>query len=94
MKRINHSEAFSADGACTNQAESLFSRFRRAEIGQYHHGASVYLIRYAREIAWCEDHRRESNGAQFRRILTVAANSGPSVDFCGYWQRRKPLIAA
>ena len=30
-KRINHSIAFSDDGACTNQAESYFSRLRRAE---------------------------------------------------------------
>jgi hypothetical protein len=35
-KRINHSEAYSTDGACTNQAESFFSRLRRAEIGIHH----------------------------------------------------------
>ena len=35
--RINHSEAFSWDGACTNQAESYFSRLRRAVDGQHHH---------------------------------------------------------
>jgi transposase-like protein len=29
-KRINHSIAFSDDGACTNQVESFFSRLRRA----------------------------------------------------------------
>ena len=33
-KRINHSVAFSDDGACTNQAESYVSRLRRAEFGQ------------------------------------------------------------
>jgi hypothetical protein len=33
MRRINHRRAYSADGACTNQAESYFSRLRRAEIG-------------------------------------------------------------
>ena len=32
-KRINHSEAYSHDGACTNAAESFFSRIRRAEVG-------------------------------------------------------------
>jgi hypothetical protein len=37
MKRINHREAYSKDGACTNQAESYISRLRRAEIGQHHH---------------------------------------------------------
>jgi hypothetical protein len=32
MKRIDHSQAYSFDGACTNQAEEYFSRLRRAEI--------------------------------------------------------------
>jgi len=32
-KRINHSIAFSDDGACTNQAESYFARLRRAGWG-------------------------------------------------------------
>jgi hypothetical protein len=36
-KRINHSEAYSTDESCTNQAESFFSRLRRAEIGIHHH---------------------------------------------------------
>ena len=38
-KRINHEQAYS-EGACTNQAESFFSRMRRAEIGQHHHIAA------------------------------------------------------
>ena len=29
MKRINHQEAYSLDGACTNYAEEYFSRLRR-----------------------------------------------------------------
>jgi hypothetical protein len=33
MKRINHEDAFSMDGACTNWAEEFFSRMGRAEIG-------------------------------------------------------------
>jgi hypothetical protein len=37
MKRINHQEAYSLDGACTNQAEEYFSRLRCAEIGIHHH---------------------------------------------------------
>jgi ISXO2-like transposase domain len=49
MKRINHDEAYSADGACTNMAEEFFSRMRRAEIGHHHHIAGTYLLRYAQE---------------------------------------------
>ena len=37
VKRINHQEAYSLDGACTNMAEEYFSRQRRAEIGIHHH---------------------------------------------------------
>jgi hypothetical protein len=32
IKRINHQEAYSLDGACTDMAEGCFSRPRRAEI--------------------------------------------------------------
>src|SRR6185437_4180985 len=49
VKRINHQEAYSLDGACTNWAEEFFSRMRRAEIGHHHHIAGPYLLRYAQE---------------------------------------------
>jgi hypothetical protein len=52
MKRINHQEAYSFDGACTNQTEEYFSRLRRAEIGIHHHIAGAYLLRYAQESSW------------------------------------------
>jgi hypothetical protein len=55
MKRINHEEAYSLDGACTNWAEEFFSRMRRAEIGHHHHIAGAYLLRYAQEASWRED---------------------------------------
>jgi transposase-like protein len=91
MKRINHLQAYSADGACTNWAELFYSRMRRAEIGHHHHVAGPYLIRYAQEMAWREDHRRMSNGEQVDRISGLAMKRGPSVDFCGYWQRQTTL---
>ena len=47
---INHQEAYSEDGACTNWAEEFFSRLRRAEIGHHHHIAGAYLLRYAQEL--------------------------------------------
>src|SRR3546814_6461283 len=56
--RINHSEAYSLNGACTNMAESFFSRLRRAEVGTHHHIAGPYLASYAAELAWREDKRR------------------------------------
>jgi len=87
MKRINHQEAYSLDGACTNQAEEYFSRLRRGEIGIHHHIAGAYLLRYAQESSWREDNRRISNGDQVRRVASLAMKRSRSVDFTGYWQR-------
>jgi hypothetical protein len=87
MKRINHEEAYSMDGACTNWAEEFFSRMRRAEIGHHHHIAGAYLLRYAQEASWREDNRRISNGDQVNRVAELALTAKRSVDFCGYWQR-------
>jgi transposase-like protein len=89
VKRINHQEAYSDDGASTNQAESFFSRIRRAEIGIHHHIAGPYLEAYAQEMAWREDTKRISNGEQFL-LMTLAALSHPvSRLWKGYWQRAR-----
>lgn len=64
-------------------------RLRRAEIGHHHHIAGVYLLRYAQEAAWREDNRRNTNGEQVQRLAGNALKRKPSVDFTGYWQRRK-----
>ena len=77
-KRINHSVAFSDDGACTNQAESYFSRLRRAEFGQHHHISGVYLGFYAGEMAWREDICRRPNGT-LHMLAAGAALAGPPV---------------
>ncbi len=86
-QRINHSEAYSLDGACTNQVESYFSRLRRAETGVHHHIAGKYLAAYAVEMAWREDHRRVSNGGQFGLIVAAAMAAPVSRQWKGYWQR-------
>ena len=88
MVRINHQEAYSLNGACTNNAESFFSRMRRAEIGHHHHLSGPYLLRFAQEAAWREDNRRLANGEQIQAVSTLAMRCKPSLDFCGYWQRR------
>jgi len=80
-------DIFIRSAACTNGAEEIFSRMRRAEIGHHHHIAGPYLIRYAKEASWREDRRRESNGSQVNRVATLAMGNKPSVDFSGYWQR-------
>lgn len=88
MSRIDHSSLYSDQhGVYTNGAEEFFSRMRRAEIGHHHHIAGQYLIRYAQESAWREDHRRTDNGTQVRAVATLAMKAPTSVDWCGYWQR-------
>jgi transposase-like protein len=89
MRRANHQVGYSVDGACTNGVESYFSRLRRGELGHHHHIAGAYLVRYAREAAWREDHRRMSNGDQANAIIRLAMRCKPSIDFCGYWQRAR-----
>lgn len=88
IKRINHKETYSKGGACTNQAESFFSRLRRAEIGTHHHIAGRYLHAYAAEMAWREDMSRQPNGNQFAMAVSATAAAEKSARWCGYWQRR------
>jgi transposase-like protein len=85
-KRINHQQAYSADGACTNDAESFFSRLRRSEIG-VHHSISRHLAAYAGEMAWREDNRRRSNGEQYLIAVNAALGHPVSRQWKGYWQR-------
>jgi hypothetical protein len=63
------------------------------------HGRSVVLdstawnlqwfLAWKMEASWKEDHRRDSNGLQFHTVLVLVTRTGPSVDFCGYWQRSR-----
>lgn len=86
--RINHSLAYSYGGACTNQAESYFSRLRRMVQGQHHHVSPQYLHQYANEAAWREDNRRLDNGGAFKLVGIAALSSPVSRQWKGYWQRR------
>jgi len=89
MSRIDHQAAYYDRGVYSNGAEGYFSRLRRAEVGHHHHVAGVYLVRYAQEMAWREDHRRMDNGRQVQGVMALAMACRPSVDWCGYWQRSK-----
>jgi hypothetical protein len=54
VKRIDHQEAYSLNGARTNMAEEHVSWLRRTEIGIQHHIAGAYLLLYAQESSWRE----------------------------------------
>jgi hypothetical protein len=87
MARINHEEAYSKDGARTNQAESFFSRMRRAEVGVHHHIAGLYLRRYAAEMSWREDRRATGNSRLTSGVVALTMGRGHSVDWRGYRRR-------
>lgn len=89
---VNHREAYSDGHICTNQAESYFSRLRRSEIGTHHFISGRYLDRYAGEMAWRENHRREDNGAQFFAAGILAMTPRASA-FKGYSQRHLKAAA-
>jgi len=93
-KRINRSQAYSDGEGCTNQAESFFSRLRRAEVGTHHHISGPYLAAYAGEMDWREDNRRVSNGEQYLVVANAAAKHPISKQWTGYWQRRTAREAA
>jgi ribosomal protein L37AE/L43A len=89
MRRVNHSVEYkSAAGACTNQAESYFSRLRRMEIGTHHHISGRYLASYAGEAAYREDHRQVPNGALYLLTAKAALLHPASASWRGYWQRK------
>jgi hypothetical protein len=87
MQRIDHQAAYSDRGVYSNGTENFFRRMRRGEIGHHHHVAATYLVRYAQESAWREDHRRVDNSRQAQGVMGLAMACKPSVDWCRYWQR-------
>lgn len=89
MRRIDHSKSYAEGGVSTNQAESFFSRLRRAELGTHHHISGTYLAAYAGENSWREDNRRLSNGEQFLTIAAAGLHHPVSRQWKSYWQRRR-----
>ncbi len=90
MKRINHSESYSDGIACTNFAESFFSRLRCAERGVYRNFTKSYAGRYGWELAWREENSRVSNSRQLDMLISSLMRS-PRSSMAGYWQRHKTL---
>ena len=85
-KRVNHSLTFEDEDACTNQAESYFSRLRRMEIGTHHHVSGRYLKAYAREAAWRVDNRRIPNDTLYLVLAGTSLGHLVPRNWKGYWQ--------
>ena len=87
MRRIDHSKAYSKNGANTNQAESFHARLKRSVMGIYHHISGAYTDNYLGELAWRETNKRISNGEQFLTIAAAGLHHPVSRQWKGYWQR-------
>ncbi len=91
MVRNNHREAYVvAPGASTNQAESYFSRLRRAEDGIHHRMSGTYLDWYVADLAWREDMRRTKMSGLMGLYAASALMHPVSRNVAGYWQGNKP----
>ncbi len=91
---VHSQEWVKADGTNDNQAESYFSRLRRAEYGVFHGFRPMYLIDYASEFAWREDNRGRTMRELFDELLRLALKNGHSTWFAKYYQgnRRREEI--
>lgn len=84
-KAVNHKVEFSdPDGVNENQAESYFSRLRRAVIGTYNRVTPHYMLDYATEMAWREDLRCTDVFGQLVDFAKRVFAAGISTDWLNY----------
>lgn len=90
---VNHSKEFCSDkGVNQNQAESYFSRLRRATIGIYHRITPRYMLDYATEMAWREDARRMNLLQQMTHLFGTVCLAGESNDWMNYCRGNKRQV--
>jgi transposase-like protein len=84
---VTHSKEYCRDdGVNNNQAESYFSRLRRAEYGIYHGMRKNYFAFYANEFAWRADTNKKTLADKFNDVMGKIFKCGPSKAWCGYIQ--------
>lgn len=84
---VEHAQEFVRwDGVNENQAESFFTRMRRAEYGTFHGYRPKYLMDYAQEFAWREDKRQDTEHEKLKDLMGRIFNTGLSKWWRGYWQ--------
>lgn len=85
--RVNHSVEYQTElGVNNNQAESMFSRLRRAEYGTYNGISNKYLAFYAAEFGYKNDSKYMSIKDRFYGLLKTILKREPSKAFYGYSQ--------
>jgi hypothetical protein len=86
VEKVNHAEEYCRDdGVNNNQAESFFIRVRNM-FRHIHHCHPKFLLSYANEIAWRQDHRRKSFYDQFEAMVRCSLQTGQSRNWAKYWQ--------
>ncbi len=84
-RAVNHSEEYmKEDGTNNNQAESFFSRIRRAEYGVFNGMRAKFLYLYLAEFVWRTNARGESLKEKFQYILRAALKSSAHSVFKNY----------
>jgi transposase-like protein len=87
---VNHSTQYQDEfGVNNNQAESFFSRMRRAEFGSFNGIGRVYLAFYAAEFAFKNDNKTLGIKDKFYSLLSKILGREPSKAFCGYNQGKR-----
>ena len=88
-EEVNHSQTLSGpEGQHNNNAESFMARYKRAEAGVFINVEPKYLLDYAVEMAFREDHRRLAPSQIAAAALHWALNVGLSEDWRGYTHGR------
>lgn len=86
-RTVTHSvEYCTDDGVNNNQAESFFSRMRRAEYGVYNGMRHQYFEYYANEFAWRADMSagKKTQAEKFYDVMQKIFKCGPSKAWCRY----------
>src|SRR3546814_8148444 len=74
----------------TNQAESYFSRVRKAVAGIHHRMSARYLDGYVADLAWREDMGQHSPSWRYKAALAKALAHAGSRKLTGDWPGNKP----
>jgi len=83
---INHSKfGFWTLEASTNEAESVNSRFRRAQYGVFHRIAGRHVGTYVTELTWRENNRRKSMKEHWTQLLYAVTHLPQSRNWTDYW---------
>lgn len=86
-RTVTHSiEYATEDGVNNNQAESFFSRMRRAEYGVYNGMRRQYFAFYANEFAWRADMCKETLADKFEDAMKRIFKCNVSKAWCRYVQ--------